>query len=332
MCIPCIFRTIFPIFVFQSFDDMKMIDVRNLRKTFGKIKALSDISFQIEKGEFFGLLGPNGAGKTTTINILSTVMKPDQGQVSINGYDLAQQPRKCKESIGIVPQELALYEDLTALENLLFWGRLYGLHKSRIHESAEKLLHLFELHERRNSLIKTFSGGMKRRINIAAAMLHDPEILLMDEPTVGVDPQSRNKIYDVLEQFIRQGVTIVYTTHYMDEVEKLCSRIGIIDHGSIIARGTLEELRSTAGVDESIIIHFEPLPVNENQQQLKSFYNGRIEIFDEKLIFHTHDSSRDLPALIERCNQFCNPITHIAIERASLETVFLKLTGRKLRD
>jgi len=310
---------------------MKIIEVKGIKKSFGKIEALKGVDFSVEKGEFFGLLGPNGAGKTTTINILSTVMQPDAGEVSINGFDLKNDPKKCKDSIGIVPQELALYDDLTALENLVFWGRLYGISKSKATDKSLKLLKLLELDERKNSRIKTFSGGMKRRINIAAAMIHDPQILLMDEPTVGVDPQSRNQIYGVLEGFIKNGMTIVYTTHYMDEVEKLCSRIAIIDYGQIIAGGTLDELRGIAGSSETIVIHFEK-NTDSDISHLKSEFGDRIEISDDKLIFNTGNSKNDLPVLLQKCAQHCRTITHIAIERASLETVFLKLTGRKLRD
>jgi len=310
---------------------MKIIEVKGLKKSFGKIEALKNVGFSVDKGEFFGLLGPNGAGKTTTINILSTVMQPDEGTVNINGFSLQTHPKKCKDSVGIVPQELALYNDLTALENLVFWGSLYGISKSKATEKALKLLKLLELDERKDSRIKTFSGGMKRRINIAAAMIHDPQILLMDEPTVGVDPQSRNQIYEVLAGFIKNGVTIIYTTHYMDEVEKLCNRIAIIDYGEIIAGGTLEELREIAGSTESIIIHFEK-NVDSDLDTLQKYFGSRIVIDEKKLIFSTGESTNDLPVLLRKCAQYNLPITHIAIERASLETVFLKLTGRKLRD
>ncbi len=310
---------------------MKIISIKGLRKSFGKLKAVKGIDLEVEKGEFFGLLGPNGAGKTTTINILSTVLKPDAGEITINGFNLKRDPAKCKQSIGIVPQELALYEELTAKENLVFWGSFYNISKSKAADRAEELLKLFELQDRKNALIKTFSGGMKRRINIAAAMLHQPDILLMDEPTVGVDPQSRHKIYDVLAEFSESGMTIIYTTHYMDEVEKLCNRIGIIDHGEIIARGTLEELRKTTGTEQNIVIRFEKK--NDHAlEEMKTEFNDRIQILEDRLIFNARDVSRELPVLIKKCTQSCSAITHIAIEQASLETVFLKLTGRKLRE
>lgn len=310
---------------------MKILKIKGLHKSFGKIKAVDGIDLEVENGEFFGLLGPNGAGKTTTINILSTILKPDSGDVSINGYDLKKEPAKCKKSIGIVPQELALYEELTAKENLVFWGSFYNISKKEAAERADEMLKLFELEDRKNSLIKTFSGGMKRRINIAAAMLHRPYILLMDEPTVGVDPQSRHKIYDVLAQFSQQGITIIYTTHYMDEVEKLCSRIGIIDHGEIIARGSLEELRKIADAEQNIVIHFEKKNVAE-LQQMKNEFGERLHIFEDRLVYRADNVSEELPKLIKKCTDSCESLTHIAVEQASLETVFLKLTGRKLRE
>lgn len=320
----------FFIFVPES-ANKNMIEISGLKKRFGKTVALKHIDLDIGKGEFFGLLGPNGAGKTTTINILSTILKPDSGKVRINGYDLDRNPGGCKASLGIVPQEIALYEELTAWQNLMFWGGLYNQSHAAIAAEGGRLLKLFELFDRRNTLIKHFSGGMKRRINIAAAMLHQPKILLMDEPTVGVDPQSRNKIYEVLERFSGQGVTIIYTTHYMDEVEKLCDRIGIIDHGEIIACGNLEALREISGSKETIIIHYQAND-SDIKEKLKTEFQSRIDIYDDKLIFRTDNSSRDLPLIIGRCNALCSNISHIAIERASLEAVFLKLTGRKLRD
>lgn len=310
---------------------MKIIEVKGLKKSFGKIVALNGIDFSVEKGEFFGLLGPNGAGKTTTINILSTILKPDEGTVKINGFDLHTDPKKCKDSIGIVPQELALYNDLTALENLVFWGSLYGITKSVATEKAVGLLKLLELDERKNSRIKTFSGGMKRRINIAAAMIHDPKILFMDEPTVGVDPQSRNQIYEVLNRFLENGVTIIFTTHYMDEVEKLCNHIAIIDYGNIIANGSLDELRGIAGSGENIAIHFDK-QAHLHFDELRQEFGNRLVVNENQLIFSTTNSQQDLPYLLQKLAHYNQSLTHIAIERASLETVFLKLTGRKLRD
>ncbi len=218
------------------------IDVRNLCKHFGKHEAVKGVSFTIGKGEIFGLLGPNGAGKSTTINMMCGYLAPTSGDTLIQGLSVAKVPRKVKRIIGVVPQEIALYKDLTAQENLEFFGEIYGLSgKERKARSAD-VLHFVSLYDRRNEAIKTFSGGMQRRINMAAAMLHQPAFLMMDEPTVGVDPQSRENIFDTIEQLRDQGTTILYTTHYMEEAERMCSHIAIMDEGQIIAMGTLEQL------------------------------------------------------------------------------------------
>jgi ABC-2 type transport system ATP-binding protein len=308
-----------------------MIEIRGLKKSFGKTEAVRGVNLTVSKGEFFGLLGPNGAGKTTTINILSTLLKPDAGSVCINGFDVDRDATQCKQLIGVVPQELALYNELTAYENLMFWGRLYGISQQEAASRSLEMLQIFELDHRRNARLKTYSGGMKRRVNIAAAMIHRPQILLMDEPTVGVDPQSRHQIYQVLAQFVSEGITIIYTTHYMDEVEKLCSRIGIIDHGEIMACGTLADLREISGDSQLIVVSFETIQ-QDKLQILKKKTGENIQITDDKLIFKTENVAADLPPLISQCAELGLIIRHVAIERANLETIFLRLTGRKLRE
>ncbi|GCE08674.1 ABC transporter ATP-binding protein [Dictyobacter aurantiacus] len=218
------------------------IEVRHLVKTFGKHEAVKDVSFTIGKGEIFGLLGPNGAGKSTTINMMCGYLQPASGDVSVNGRSLASHMREVKRIIGVVPQEIALYKDLNSLENLEFFGKIYGLSKKECRQRAEQLLHLVGLYERRKDAIETFSGGMQRRINIAVGLINNPDFLMMDEPTVGVDPQSREHIFSTIEQIRDQGTTLLYTTHYMEEAERLCDRIAIMDEGQIIALGTLEQL------------------------------------------------------------------------------------------
>ena len=233
-----------------------MICVSNLRKTFGTIHALKSITFNIQQGECYGLLGPNGAGKTTTISIMSTLIEPNEGKVSIAGYNLMKNPLECKKNIGVVPQEIALYNELSAYDNLLFWGGLYNVPKTELIANIDETVNLLGLTDRKNDKVKTYSGGMKRRINIATALLHKPNVLFMDEPTVGIDPQSRNLIFEVVEKLHKEGMTIVYTTHYMEEAERLCDRIGIIDNGEIIAQGTLDELRTSDSMKESVVISF----------------------------------------------------------------------------
>ena len=218
------------------------VDVRNLTKTFGKHEAVKGVSFTIGKGEIFGLLGPNGAGKSTTINMMCGYLEPTSGDTVIGNISVKKDSRKAKRIIGVVPQEIALYKDLTSLENLDFFGEIYGLSAQERRTRAEEVLHVVGLYDRRKDAIKTFSGGMQRRINMAVAMMHQPAFLMMDEPTVGVDPQSRENIFDTIEQIRDQGTTILYTTHYMEEAERLCNHIAIMDEGRIIAMGTLDQL------------------------------------------------------------------------------------------
>ncbi|MGI9057954.1 MAG: ABC transporter ATP-binding protein [Ktedonobacteraceae bacterium] len=218
------------------------VEVQQLVKTFGEHEAVKDVSFTIGKGEIFGLLGPNGAGKSTTINMMCGYLEPTSGDTLIAGQSITREPRKVKRMIGVVPQEIALYNDLNAVENLEFFGAIYGLPSKARKERAQALLHFVGLYDRRKEAVKKFSGGMQRRINMAIALMHQPAFLMMDEPTVGVDPQSREHIFATIEQLRDQGTTILYTTHYMEEAERLCNRIAIMDEGQIVALGTLEQL------------------------------------------------------------------------------------------
>lgn len=218
------------------------VDVQRLVKTFGRHEAVKGVSFTIGRGEIFGLLGPNGAGKSTTINMMCGYLQPTAGDAIIGGFSITREARRVKSIIGVVPQEIALYKDLTSLENLEFFGKIYNLSAQERKQRAEELLHFVGLYERRKEAVKTFSGGMQRRINMAVALMHQPGFLLMDEPTVGVDPQSRENIFETIEKLRDQGTTILYTTHYMEEAERLCNHIAIMDEGRIIALGTLEDL------------------------------------------------------------------------------------------
>jgi len=226
-----------------------MLDIKNLRKSFGTLVAVDDVSFSLAKGELVGLLGPNGAGKTTTVSMIAGLVTPDRGEVLIAGHRLAGDTDPAKRRIGLVPQDLALYDELSARDNLRFFGALYGLTGRALDEAIAKALELVELADRARDRVKTFSGGMKRRLNLAAGLLHDPDILLLDEPTVGVDPQSRNAIFENLETLKSRGKGLIYTTHYMEEVERLADRIVVMDHGKVIAEDTLDGLQlRVAGV------------------------------------------------------------------------------------
>lgn len=307
-----------------------MISVQNLSKKFGSTEALKGISFEIKAGEFFGLLGPNGAGKTTTISIMSTILEPDGGSVNIAGFDLKKNPTECKKTIGVVPQEIALYNELSAWDNLLFWGSLYSVSKSDLTKRAEETLKLFGLYDRKNDKVKTYSGGMKRRINIASALLHRPQVLFMDEPTVGIDPQSRNLIFEVVEKLHHDGMTIVYTTHYMEEAERFCNRIGIIDNGQIIAQGTLDELKSSSAMKETIVVSCRNLS-NPMQEKIAAGWND-IKRIENSIHFYSSNVKNDLSGIIVKCNEAGLDVSNIDIQKVNLESIFLNLTGKQLRD
>ena len=307
-----------------------MITISNLSKKYGSIEALKGISFHIKQGEFYGLLGPNGAGKTTTISIMSTIVEPSGGTVVIAGFDLKENPIECKKTIGVVPQEIALYKDLSAYDNLLFWGSLYNVPKSEMKLHIDETLKHFGLFDRKNDKVKTYSGGMMCRINIASALLHRPKILFLDEPTVGIDPQSRNLIFEALEKLHKDGMTIIYTTHYMEEAERLCDRIGIIDHGEIIEQGTLEELKNSSKTKETCVVSFASLPDELfNKIAVNGYDLNRV---DNSIYFYFSNVRDDLSKVILKCSEIGLDILHIDVQKVNLETIFLNLTGKQLRD
>jgi ABC-2 type transport system ATP-binding protein len=306
-----------------------MIEVENITKSYGKTQAVRGISFSIKDGECFGLLGPNGAGKSTTINMLSMLFPPNAGQITIGGIDVAKANGEVKSMLGIVPQEIALYEKFTAWENILFWGSIYGIKGKTLNDKAEQLLKWVGLFDRKKDLVKDYSGGMKRRINIACALLHSPKVLLLDEPTVGVDPQSRNLIFELIQQLNKEGMTIIYTTHYMEEAEKLCDRIGIIDTGLIIAQGTLDELKKQSEVNDMIIVDCTQTP---DEKMLAEKLKTTVSVYENRLSILSEDSKKDLTRIVTTCTDAGYEITRIDIQKANLESVFLKMTGKQLRD
>lgn len=307
-----------------------MINVSNLKKSFDTVDALKGISFSIPQGECYGLLGPNGAGKTTTISIMSTIIKPDEGDVDIAGYDLKKNPLDCKKNIGIVTQEIALYNELSAYDNLLFWGGMYKVPGQELTERLDETLDLLGLKDRKNDKVKTYSGGMKRRVNIASALLHRPKVLFMDEPTIGIDPQSRNLIFEVIEKLHKEGMTIIYTTHYMEEAERLCDRIAIIDNGEIIAQGTLNELKTSGSMKESVVISYTNL-TDERYHTIEKKWKD-LQRFEDTIHFYSMNIQGDLSKIILMCNEFGLDMQYIDIQKINLETIFLSLTGKKLRD
>jgi len=306
-----------------------MIEVKNIQKSYGDIHAVKGISFTIKAGECYGLLGPNGAGKSTTINMLSTLFPPDSGEILINGLDVKKSAEEVKKILGVVPQEIALYSNFTAWENMLFWGGLHDIKKNKLHKKAEELLRLVGLSDRKNEKVKGYSGGMKRRINLACALLHSPKILLLDEPTVGVDPQSRNMIFELIEQLNQEGMTVIYTTHYMEEAERLCTRIGIIDSGTIVAQGTLDELKQQSGIKDVIVMQCNQQP---DESAIAAKLNLEVKVTDHTIYIQTQNSKKDLTRCVIGCSEAGYEIQHIDIQKANLENVFLKMTGKQLRD
>ncbi|WP_372753665.1 ABC transporter ATP-binding protein [Labilibaculum sp.] len=308
-----------------------MLIANNLSKSYQNIIALTNVSLSIKEGELYGLLGPNGAGKTTTINILSSLLKPDSGEILYQEKSLYQNLKECKKMIGLVPQEIALYDDLTAIENLNFWGKLYGIKGKELHSKTEELLKFLGLWDRKKDKIKTYSGGMKRRINIAAALLHDPKIVFMDEPTVGIDPQSRNLIFEVIQELHSRGLTMIYTTHYMEEAERLCDRIGIIDEGRIIAEGSLDQLKKTSKIKEEIHLNFSNTQ-KEDLQNFNKVFHGQLLIQENQMVLSTSQVNTDLPKLIQMCTNANLQLENLQVKSLSLESIFLELTGKSLRD
>ncbi|WP_339224427.1 ABC transporter ATP-binding protein [Paenibacillus sp. FSL W7-1332] len=310
-----------------------MLETVELRKVFkGKI-AVEEVSLYLDRGESVGLIGPNGAGKSTTISMISSLLKPTGGDVRLNGKSVLKHPQDIRTVLGVVPQEIALYEELTSYENLKFFGRVYGLNGKELEIKIQELLETVGLRDRQKELIRTYSGGMKRRINIAAALLHDPQIVIMDEPTVGIDPQSRNHILETVRRLNRdKGTTVLYTSHYMEEVEQLCSRMYIMDHGRIIASGTKEELQHILSGEDTLIIQLNR-PNPELAEELRSLESVRqVEETDHGLKLIVMKNSCILSGIVQAAERHEVQIQNIHIQSPSLEDVFLHLTGRKLRD
>ncbi|MGI6632677.1 MAG: ATP-binding cassette domain-containing protein [Bacillota bacterium] len=311
---------------------MSFIEVRSLRKEYKNTVAVDDIDLSVERGEIFGLLGPNGAGKSTTISMISGLLTPTSGSIFLKGEDVTKSPWKVKSILGLVPQDIALYPTLTARENLFFWGKMYSLSGALLRERVDAALEYAGLTDRANERIDTYSGGMKRRINISAALLHKPEFLIMDEPTVGIDPQSRSHILETVLSLNREGITVLYTSHYMEEVEYLCSRIAIMDRGKIIAAGTQDELKKTVG--DSDRVHVVVSEANEEiLADIRSIPGVQeVELLDSAIHVLVKNGHERAAAIMDAISRGGSKVSSVSIEEPNLESVFLKLTGRALRD
>jgi ABC-2 type transport system ATP-binding protein len=308
------------------------IEINDLHKSFGETKAVDGVSFSVEQGEIFSLLGPNGAGKTTTLSMLSCLLRPDEGDALILGHSIRKDSMGVKSVLGVVPQEIALYEDLSARENLTFWGKMYGLRGAALKARVDEVLEIIGLTDRAKERIKRYSGGMKRRVNIGIALLHKPQIIYMDEPTVGIDPQSRRSILDSVLKLKNEGTTVLYTTHYMEEAQELSDHIAIMDQGKMIASGTHEHLVQIVGeVDRiTLTINAESVRVIEAWKQTQGVKNIIAE--DGTLAVLADDSNQVLPRLFDAAAANGVRITSVDIQEPNLEVVFLHLTGRALRD
>lgn len=311
-----------------------ILEVHNLAKNYGDFTAVKEISFTIKDGEIFSLLGPNGAGKTTTISMLSTLYSPTSGDATIAGHSVSKEPMAVRNVIGMVPQDLALYEDLTARENLIFWGQMYGLSGKSLITRVDEVLEQIGLTDKAKDRVKTYSGGMKRRVNIGVGLLHKPKLLFMDEPTVGIDPQSRRAILDTVKDLNKQGMTVLYTTHYMEEAEELSDRVGIIDHGELIAIGTQKELTKQVGETETLVLH---ISENDDPESLIAVFKNIKDVLEANVINHeisiiTPSAKDVLAPVISKANERGVKIHSIDIREPNLEAVFLHLTGRALRD
>ena len=309
-----------------------IIELKNVVKRFGGRVAVNCVDLSVQDGEIFGLLGPNGAGKTTIISLLATLLVPDDGEITICGFNLRQEARRVRPLIGFVPQEMGLYPTLSAWDNLAFFGRVYGLHGSNLRERVTNVLGLVGLSERASDPVQTFSGGMKRRLNIAAGLVHKPRILFLDEPTVGVDPQSRNFIFEHVERLNEEGITIGYTTHYMEEVERLCDRVAIMDQGRLLALDTTIGLvnRLGAGVIYLGLPRASSEPLLPDVRVLSQVLTATEE--KGRLKIETRNARLALLELIELCNARNVSILSLEMLEPTLESVFLHLTGKRLRD
>jgi linearmycin/streptolysin S transport system ATP-binding protein len=309
-----------------------MFRVEGLVKRYGELRAVDGISFEVRKGELYGLLGPNGAGKTTTMSMLSGLLKPDEGRIFFDGVELGSDPIRIKAQLGVVPQETALYETLSARENLRFWAGLYGLAGTELDKAVERVLEQVGLTGRAKDPVKTFSGGMKRRLNLALGLVHGPRAVLMDEPTVGIDPQARANILEAVRAVATAGTTVIYTTHYLEEAESLCDRVAIIDHGRILAEGTVDELKRRVS-DKEILTVSGSFDLEEARARLAALPGAQIIAASPgKLVLSVAGSGKAALEVLSGVLTSGLDLDGVAIQPPSLNSVFLDLTGRELRD
>ncbi|WP_044895621.1 ABC transporter ATP-binding protein [Bacillus alveayuensis] len=310
-----------------------MLEAVEITKRFKQKHAVNGVNLFLERGEIIGLLGPNGAGKSTTISIISTLIPPTSGDVRLHNESVIKRPEKLRKILGVVPQEIALYPDLSARENLLFFGKIYRLSGSQLKQKVEEVLEMIGLTDRQHDLVKNFSGGMKRRLNIGAALLHEPELIIMDEPTVGIDPQSRNYILETVKRLNKEKkMTVLYTSHYMEEVEFLCNRIYIMDKGNILAAGTKEEIKNILSAENTTQITVERVNDSFIQALRDHPVVNRVTVQDRVITVLTPKEANAFSILFKIAEETNTMLTSIEIKTPTLEDVFLHLTGRALRN
>ena len=309
-----------------------MLQVQDLHKEFGSLKAVDGISFTAPTGRIFGLLGPNGAGKTTTISMVCGLLRPTKGHVLVDGVDISQKPAEVKRSLGVVPQEIALYEDLTARENLNFWGGIYELGREALAQRVDELLELVGLSERAREPVRQFSGGMKRRLNLAMGMIHQPKLLLLDEPTVGIDPQARENVLGVVHGVVERGTTVLYTTHYLEEAERICDELAIMDQGKILAQGSIGELKAQLGEGTLLTVQGEFL--QDDLHQIVAGIKGlrTLTADDGRAMLAVGRQGWGVGRALEALYGSGLELHDVSIKEPNLQDLFLKLTGRELRD
>jgi ABC-2 type transport system ATP-binding protein len=310
--------------------DKVVLEVSALSKSYGERRAVRGISFSIHAGEIFGLLGPNGAGKTTTIAVIATIIAANEGAVRVDGQSATGEVDALRKKVGLVPQQVCLYPTLSAEENLRFFGRMYGLEGARLEARVESMLELAGLATRRHDGVAHFSGGMQRRLNLACGLIHEPELLLLDEPTVGLDPQSRERIFSAVEELAARGMAVLYTTHYMEEAERLCHRLAIMDEGRFVAEGTSHQLAALVGSEQTVVVTFEMAPAGKLRARLLEEGARQAGPYQFQL---AGDSVEQLiPELLQSASAEKNPIRELVVHRPNLGEVFLHLTGKELRD
>ncbi len=310
-----------------------MLQLINLTKKYGDFTAVDNISFKVDSGEIFGLLGPNGAGKSTTVSMISTVLSPTKGKIIVDNKSLIESPIDCKKVMGIVPQDLALYQSLSTEDNLQFFGSLYGLSGRELKHRVDEVLEIIQLTDKKDQDVCELSGGMKRRVNIGVALMNNPKLLILDEPTVGIDPQSRNHILETVKRLNKErGMTVIYTSHYMEEVEYLCKRVGIVDHGKLIALGTKEELKQNLGACDTLTISLSNSP-SEALNKIKSLPGvEKAALENNSISMLISPSKRNVIDIVDDLRNLGIKLTGFKYDEVNLESIFLQVTGKSLRE